>query len=242
MPKFDADSGILQYIVERKLQPGERLPTISDLSVELGVSVSKVREELAVARAMGHIHIKPRLGMQVQHYAFGPAATLSVLYALGLDRAHFHDFSRVRKSVELSFWHEAVALLCEEDVAYLRSLVDLARQRLTRVPIEVPFDEHRSLHLTFFKHLENSFVQGILEAYWEAYEAFGLALYADLSYHHEVWDYHERMVECVARRDFDGGLEALREHMTLLRYLPDQGNNSESESTERLSSIRHFFE
>ncbi|MDT8287545.1 MAG: hypothetical protein RQ748_10570, partial [Elusimicrobiales bacterium] len=48
------------------------------------------REELAAARTLGYIQIKPRLGMQVQPFDFGAAATLSILYALGLDRDHFH--------------------------------------------------------------------------------------------------------------------------------------------------------
>ncbi len=249
---------ILRYIVERQVQPGERLPTINDLSAELGVSVSKVREELAAARALGHIQIKPRLGMQVQPFDFAPAATLSILYALGLDRGHFHDFAQLRNSVEISFWHEAVARLTPEDISALRALVTQARLKLTQVPIEVPFTEHRDLHLLFFRHLENPFVQGILEAYWAAYKAFGLALYADLSYHREVWDYHERMVECVAAGDFDAGLQALREHMILLRYLPDEqathpnshqhtnhtntASDSGPEIVERSSSMRHSFE
>jgi len=215
-------SEILRYIVEHHLQAGDRLPTLSDLSAELGVSVSKAREELAVARALGFVQVKPRVGMLVQPFGFAPAATLSVLYALGMDREHFHAFARLRASLELSFWHEAVALLTAEDIAELRQWVALARERLSRVPIEVPYREHRKLHLTFFKHLENPFVQGILEAYWAAYKAFGLALYADLSHHREVWDYHERMVEAVARGDIEAGYEALREHMTLLRYEPQQ--------------------
>lgn len=242
MLQSSTDSGILQYIIERQLQPGERLPTINELSAELGVSVSKVREELAVARAMGHIQIKPRIGMQVQTFNFAPAATLNVLYALGLDRAHFDEFSALRRSVELSFWHEAVPLLQPEDCAYLRELVGRAREKLTHVPIEVPFEEHRSFHLTFFKYLKNPFVQGILEAYWEAYKAFGLALYADLSYHREVWDYHERMAECVARGEFETGLHALREHMMLIRYLPERTADNGHRPAERSTSIRHSFE
>ncbi len=222
MAEPDLSSEILRYIVEHHLQAGDRLPTLTELSEELGVSVSKVREELAVARALGFVQVKPRLGMQVQPYDFAPAATLSVLYALGLDREHFHAFARLRSSVELSFWHEAVTQLTAEDIVELRRLVALARERLTRVPIEVPYREHRKLHLTFFKHLQNPFVQGVLEAYWAAYKAFGLALYADLSHHREVWDYHERMVEAVARGDIEAGHQALREHMTLLRYEPEQ--------------------
>jgi DNA-binding FadR family transcriptional regulator len=233
MLHFNLDSDILRYIIQHQVKPGERLPTLPELSREMGVSVSKVREDLAVARMLGLVQIKPRPGIQVQEFDFGQTATLSVIYALGLDRVHFQDFSQLRKHVEMSFWHEAVAHLTPEDIDYLRHLVICAREKLSLVPIEVPFAEHRLLHLTFFKYLQNPFVQGILEAYWAAYKAFGLALYAELSHHHEVWDYHDRMVECIARGDLDGGYEALREHMTLLRYRPDQVG---PDTTERASS------
>lgn len=247
MPNLDSD--ILQYIVKRQKQPGERLPTINELSDELGVSVSKIREELAVARTLGLVQIKPRTGTQVQPFEFGPTVTLSILYAIGLDRAHFYDFSELRKKLELSFWHEAVSQLTPEDIGQLRWLVARAREKLNCIPIEVPFVEHRRLHLGFFKQLDNPFVQGILEAYWTAYEAFGLALYADLAYHREVWDYHERMVECVAQGDVDGGHQALRDHMTLLRYRSDEttaadpdASEAPGNSIERASPTYHFFE
>ena len=45
----------------------------------------------------------------------------------------------------------------------------------------MPFEEHRTC--LAFKHLDNPFVQNILEAYWVAYKAFGVGLYAELSYH-----------------------------------------------------------
>jgi DNA-binding FadR family transcriptional regulator len=230
------DTDILRYIVKHQVQPGERLPTINELSDELGVSVSKIREELEVARALGLVQIKPGSGTVVQPFDFEPTVILSVLYALGLDRAYFYDFSKLRNSIELSFWHEAVAQLTPHDITYLRQLVTCANAKLNRLPVEVPFDEHRNLHLTFFKYLENPFVQGLLGAYWEAYKAFGLALYADLSYHREVWTYHSRMVECVAKGDFEGGRQALKEHMALLRYSHEEPQNSKP------SAGFHFFE
>jgi DNA-binding FadR family transcriptional regulator len=239
------DSDILRYIVEHQMQPGDRLPTISELSQELGVSVSRIREEMAVARALGVVQIRTRSGTQIQEFSFGPAATLSVIYALQINRSYFQGFAKLRKSLELGFWHEAVSQLTPDDIAFLRDLVIRARQKLTCVPIEVPFLEHRSLHLTFFKHLENPFVQGLLEAYWTAYEAFGLALYADLSYHREVWDYHERMIECIAQGDIEGSYQALNDHMLLLRYLPNQTNQGDQISEEALgqsSQNYHFLE
>ncbi len=75
-------------------------------------------------------------------------------------------------------------------------------------------------HLTTFKRLENPFVQGLLEAYWDAYEAVEMNRYADYDYLQSVWDYHERILECIEAGDFDGAQEAFVEHTRLLRYRP----------------------
>jgi len=69
-----------------------------------------------------------------------------------------------------------------------------------------------------------------------------VGLYAELSYHHEVWDYHERMVECVARGDFNGGHQALRDHMTLLRYRPEEPEVIGQAVTERYGTSHHLPE
>jgi hypothetical protein len=41
---------------------------------------------------------------------------------------------------------------------------------------------------------------GLLEAYWDAYEAVELNTYADYAYLQEVWRYHERIVEAICHR------------------------------------------
>lgn len=242
MPAVKLDSDLLQYIVDRQVQPGARLPTLTELSAELNVSVSKVREELEVARTLGLVQVKPRTGSLVQAYDFTPAATLSVLYAIGQDPAHFHHFADLRKHLELSYWTEAVACLTPDDVLALRQILDRAAEKLTHVPIEVPVEEHCQLHLLFFRHLANPFVQGLLAAYWTAYKTFGIALHAPLSYHREVWAYHERMVDCVARGDYEGGRRLLQEHMALLRYATPTGDESvESEAEQAASPTSYTF-
>ena len=83
--------------------------------------------------------------------------------------------------------------------------------------LQVPHEEHRQLHLLIFSRLENPFVTGLLEAYWDMYEAVGLNMYSgDMAYLNEVWDYHARMVECICAGDYEGGREALVAHMDLL--------------------------
>jgi DNA-binding GntR family transcriptional regulator len=72
------------------------------------------------------------------------------------------------------------------------------------------------LHLAIFRRLNNPFVQGLLEAYWAAYDAVELNTYADYNYLCSVWRYHEHIVAAIEAGDFAHGKELLREHMGLL--------------------------
>ena len=58
---------------------------------------------------------------------------------------------------------------------------------------------------------------GLLEAYWEVYEAVGMNLYTDLTYLHKVWNYHKQMVDALSDGNADLGYHILMEHMDLLQ-------------------------
>lgn len=216
-------SDVLRYIVENGFQPGEQLPTIQHISKELNVSVAKVREDLEVARSMGLVDVKPGRGMRVQEYRFGPSMTLSSLYAIGLDTNNFLHLGQMRNALEVYFWDEAVSQLTPKDIVELRRLIGVAMSKLGREPIQVPAAEHRLFHMIFFKRLENPFVQGVLEAFWEVYEAFGLNLYMELAYHRTVWNYHAQIVDALEAGDIEGGRKLLVDHMNLLG---DRRNNN----------------
>jgi DNA-binding FadR family transcriptional regulator len=96
-----------------------------------------------------------------------------------------------------------------------------AWEKLHGMPIQVPHEEHRALHLAIYRRLENPFVTGILEAYWEAYEAVGLNVFAGgYDYLQEVWQYHQEMVNAVCNADYKSGYEALVAHTDLLYQRP----------------------
>jgi DNA-binding FadR family transcriptional regulator len=119
--------------------------------------------------------------------------------------------------VESAFWFEAVKKLTEDDKRELQSLVIRAWEKLHGTQIQVPHEEHRSLHLLIYRRLENPFVTGILEAYWDAYETVGLNVFAGgFEYLQEVWKYHQKMVEAIRTGDYQAGYEALIAHTDLL--------------------------
>lgn len=194
----------------------DRLPSLQELSAEHGVSISVLREQLQVARALGFVEVRPRTGIKRLPYTFAPAVRESLFYAIDRDQAAFASFSDVRRHLERVYWFEAVDRLSPEDIEYLRSLVNRAEEMLKGQPIRVPHNEHREFHLVIYQHLQNPFVIGLLEAYWEAYEQVGLSLYTGLDYQLQVWDSHRQIVEAIAEKDFVRGHQLLVSHFDLI--------------------------
>lgn len=206
----------LQYLLHQAYQPGDRLPSLTDLSRETGLGVGKLREQMEVVRMLGLIEASPKRGIVRTDYQFLPAVRLSLLTALELNRHYFELFSNLRCHLELAYWDEAVGKLTDEDKCELKTLVEAAKQKLNQARIQIPYREHRQLHLMIFRRLNNPFVEGLLEAYWEGYEAVELNTYADYSYLTRVWDYHEKIVAAIGQGDYALGKQLLADHMKLL--------------------------
>jgi DNA-binding FadR family transcriptional regulator len=199
-----------------------RVPPLNELSKELGISVASLREQLEVAKALGLVEVRPHTGIRRQPYSFFPAVHKSLSFAIQLNREYFEAFADLRNHIEASYWDQAVRLLTNDDHEKLQALINQAWEKLRGNPIQIPHDEHRQLHLGIYQRLENPFVIGILEAYWEAYEAIGLNLYAGYDYLQQVWNYHQQMVAAICRCDFEDGYRVLVKHKDLLydRYQP----------------------
>ena len=210
------NSEFLRYLLASGCEPGARLPSLGEISDEIGIGVSKLREQFEVARVLGLVEASPRRGIRCLEYDFGPAVRLSLLVALALDPGAFRAFSTLRIHLETAFWDEAVVLLTDDDKLHLGELVAQARTKLNYERIQIPYAEHRAFHLAIFGKLGNPFVIGLLEAYWDAYEAVELNTYADYGYLQEVWAYHERIVAAIVAGDYAAGKEMLIQHMRLI--------------------------
>ena len=213
-------SEFLRYLASHP-EADDKLPSLNDLSRELNISLASLREQLEVARALGFVEVRQKTGTRRLNYSFTPAIRQSLGYALALNDDHFRKFAEMRNHLEAAYWYEAVRLLTEADKAELNAIIARAQEKLGGTPVQVPHEEHRKLHLTIYKNLDNPFVIGVLEAYWEAYEAVGLNVFAGgYEYLQEVWQYHQRMVESICSGKFEVGYEALVRHTDLLYHRP----------------------
>jgi DNA-binding FadR family transcriptional regulator len=197
-----------------------RFPSLTKLSKESGVSISRLREQLAIAKELGFVEVRPRTGIRRLPYSFTPAVASSLSYAIARERSRFDQFADLRRHVEACYWKQAVQLLEPEDHQLLRDLVDSAWSKLEGNPVRLPHREHRQLHLLIFGRLENPFVSGILEAYWDAYEKVGYNRYHGLDYLQRVWKFHDQIVKNICIGEIEAGYRALLKHMELLHLIP----------------------
>lgn len=213
-------SYLAEYQGEKEDEKEVRLPPLNELSKTLGVSIACLREQLEAAKAIGLVDVRPRRGIRRLEYSFLPAVRQSLRYAVALDRKFFFTYADLRNHIEASYWEEAASKLLPRDHQRLKELLESAWTKLNNAPIQIPHSEHRQLHLTIYRRLDNPFVFGLLEAYWDLYESVGLNLYADYDYLKQVWSYHQRMVEAILSGNLAQGYEALVKHKDLLFHRP----------------------
>ena len=101
-------SEFLRYLASHDGSVNGDFPTLTDISTEIGVSVASLREQLEVARALGLVEVKPRVGIRRLPFTFLPAVRQSLGYAVALDEKNFRLFADLRKHTETAYWHEAV--------------------------------------------------------------------------------------------------------------------------------------
>ena len=235
---IELDNDSLSYLADHAGVAGSKLPPLTELSKTLGISVSKLREQMEVARALGLVEIRPRTGIQTRLYSLFPGLRLSLRYALAAGVGTFQEIKDLREHLETSFWAEAVQSLTAEDKQELLDLVHRAWAMLRGNPIQIPHAEHRQLHLTIFSRLENKFVQGIIEAYWDAYEIVGLNMYTDYTYLEDVWSHHEKMAVAIHQGAYDQGYKALIEHFAILATRPPGSHGLSEEKMETRTFVQ----
>jgi DNA-binding FadR family transcriptional regulator len=209
----------LTYLAQKTVKGDFQIPPLSILSLELGMSVSSLREQMELARTLGLIEAHPRSGIQLQPYSFKPAVIRSLAYAVMSNKKSFNEYSDLRKNLEKAYFPRAVRLLSSENIHQMQELVRNAKNKLASNPIQIPHPEHRQFHLLMYINLRNNFVTSLLEAYWMMYESVGLDLYTDLAHLIKVWNYHERIANLINEGQFDQSYEFLVEHMELITDL-----------------------
>ncbi len=103
-----------QSLIKGELKPGQRLPSELELSQQLGVGRSAVREAMKVLQALGVIHIRQGDGTYIVEGT--TATTLSPLvFAIMLESSLGNDLFELRRLIEVGYCELATQNAKEAD-------------------------------------------------------------------------------------------------------------------------------
>ena len=207
----------IEYLLSFYRRGEKKLPSIADIADDLGISIPNVREQLAIAKHMGLITIQPRKGIAILPYDFSHAVSTSLYFAARSNYKYFKQYSDLRNQIEKAYFEKAASRLAKADLDDIFTIVDKAISRLNGNPIRIPHQEHKLFHLTIYKNLDNVFIDGLLDAYWNMYEMVGLNTYADIDYLQIVWKYHQDIAIAIADGEIHLAYQLLEDHIELLK-------------------------
>ena len=206
----------LEYLISHHVNNDDSILSIRQISEDLEISAASVRELLELGKNFGLINARPRKGIEILPYNFYPAVVKSLYCGIKINKTLFQQFSDLRNQLEKAYFIRAAESLTIEDWKDLEELVYRAKRKLKSNPAQIPHTEHRKFHLLIYRHLENIFVTGCLEAFWDVYELIGMNLYEDLKYLNRVWKYHEEIAHQISKGNLDDAAKSLSDHMEMI--------------------------
>lgn len=162
-----AIEAIKHYILKERLQPGDPLPTESQLCEALGVSRSSVREAVRTLVALDIVTVRHGHGMFVGDVSMRPMVESLVFRGLlkpGDDYRGLRDVVQVRMTLDEALAPEVAAAWRGRTSA---ELDDLVRRMESLAEAGRTFSaEDREFHSRLLEPLENKLFGHLTEAFW----------------------------------------------------------------------------
>jgi GntR family transcriptional repressor for pyruvate dehydrogenase complex len=212
-------SGILDYLTERRLQPGDRLPSERDLAERLGTGRNAVREALAALITLRMVESRPNSGIYLRHLERESSFEALVMLA---DMGATPTPTEVAETMEVRAHLEtlSVRLACErrteadlerlEDVLRRTDEVLAASGNIARMDTE--------FHVALVDATHNSVLVRVLHAFYRFTARRREVMFADHVHGQASAREHRRLVALVRMRDAPAAEALILRHMNRARH------------------------
>ena len=160
--------GILKYITEHDIKPGDKLPSEFELAEMLGVSRTSLREGIRMLEGAGFITTKHGGGMYVAEYD-GSILLDYVQYSIGYGSSDVSELYEIRKCLEIHHIGEVAEHVTEDQLERLRALTEKMRA-FDPSNNEELLQYHwydMDFHLTLYENIKNRLSAHLIQLYWD---------------------------------------------------------------------------
>ncbi len=209
---------IREYILEKHLGPGDKLPTEMEMCATLGISRNVLREAIKALEITGVVASKPGVGIMIQE--FNPDFLFQALfYNLTYDNEKMVDQTMaIRRVLELGFMQESFELLLPEDIDRLEEQVekmDAIYQQKTGEMGEIARGREFSnadaeFHLILNGCTGNCVLTSIVDAIWRCDRYYTQTV--RLNHLKTTVEKHRRIVDALRAHDWEAYTAAMERH------------------------------
>lgn len=207
---------IHDYIVRHRLQPGDLLPSESELAREIGVSRNVIREAIKSMELMGMVAARPGRGTELREFSLDFVFQHALFFHLGDDERMVRQMFDIRKTLELGYMRQAFDSIPQEDILHMREVVN--RMRAGWEESGVFAEEDRDFHQTLFRSVGNPVLSGLLDAIWAV--DTGYHLEEKLPHLASSVSKHEAIVAALEKYDYLEFAHAMYQHYSSGKYTP----------------------
>ncbi|UYM05571.1 FadR/GntR family transcriptional regulator [Solicola gregarius] len=208
----EAQIRLRDFIRERGLRAGDRLPPEATLAEELEVSRPSLREATRSLQTLGVIEAQPGNGLFVAEFSFRPVIE-QLPYGLAELSQGLEEILTAREAMEVGLM-PAVARM--ETHEALDRCADLAEQMTVLEHKGESIEAvDRDFHLTLYRPLSNPLVDNLIELFWELFVRLGDAIPGRPE--KDRGEAHLRIVRALQSGDGSAAITHMREHFDDVR-------------------------
>nr|WP_203598598.1 FCD domain-containing protein [Streptomyces sp. SID7909] len=215
----DIERRVKELILERRLAPGDALPTETELMDLFEAGRVSVREALKSLQAVKVVEIRRGYGtfvgsLSLSPFAEGLAFRAAVRHRQG--EPGLAELMKVREALEAGLVGAVAAGVPEDDLDVLRGLVATMETEAAEGG-RVARATDRAFHLALYASLDNHLLSEVLDAFWAAMDR----VREDFDDGHQdpsvTCRQHREIVAAVAAADGERAVRAMRTHFDGIR-------------------------
>lgn len=207
-------SSLRQYIVSRRLQPGDRLPTERELAADLGVSRTTVREALNTLETLGALDRHPGRGSVLQPIDFGLLAEISQ-FLMVRSTADIDDLFVARRVLELSILPLAAAHASEEHFRRMERANQLMEAEIDAEGIAV--DGDIAFHRALLAAANNKFLAQFGDLIQEFFRDRRTRMLVDTAVARNAVAEHRQIIDLLRAGDIEAAQSVMTTHIDRYR-------------------------
>lgn len=204
---------LIERIVREGFKPGDKFPTERQISLEMGISRSLVREAFIMLEIEGYLDVRKGSGSYVTD---GSEAQSRI------SRIDFGPFEllQARQLLESSIAGFAATTVTKADIVNLRETLELERRAIENKVED--YDADRQFHRLIAEATQNSVLVAQVEDLWSKREASPMwdrlhNRIFDFSYRGKWLDDHAIILEALRHRDADRARQSMWQHLENVR-------------------------